>query len=150
MKNNYLVLIAILLIAGFLFFGCDVNREKKVTDAMENVEQANKDLQSAQDEYEKEWQQFKSEAELKIDANEKSISELKVEIKTASGKFKAKYEREVADLELKNIELKKNISEYKYEGKDKWAEFKQKVQNDMDVVEKALKDIFASKKLVGN
>lgn len=98
MKNNYFVLIVILLVAGYLFFGCDVNREKKVTEAMENVEQANQDLQNAQVEYEMEWRQFKSETQLKIDSNEKSIAELKVEIKTASGRIKAQYEKEVADM----------------------------------------------------
>ena len=76
-------------------------------DAKENVKQANQELKEAQAQYEKEWQQFKSDAELKIDANQKSIDEFKVEIKTASSKFKAKYEKEVLALEQKNIELRK-------------------------------------------
>jgi hypothetical protein len=46
---------------------------KKVEDAKENVIEANQDLKEAEAQYEKEWQQFKSEAELKIDANQKSI-----------------------------------------------------------------------------
>lgn len=102
-------------------------------------------MKDAQAQYEKEWQQFKSDAELKISANEKSINEFKVEIKTASKKFKVKYEKEVAALEQKNIELKKKISEYKYEGKDKWEEFKRVFNQDMDIVGKALKDLFAKK-----
>ncbi len=145
MKNKYFILTVIGLIAGSVLTGCDTNREKKVEDAKENVQQANQDLKDAQAEYEKEWQQFKSDAELKISANEKSIDELKVEIKTAGKKFKAKYEKEVAVLEQKNIELKKKISEYKYEGKDKWEEFKRGFNHDMDLVGKALKDLFAKK-----
>ena len=102
-------------------------------------------MKEAQAQYEKDWQQFKSDAELKISANLKSIDEFKAEIKKASKKFKAEYEKEVAVLEQKNIELKKTISEYKYKGKDKWEEFKRGFNNDMDVVGKALKDLFTKK-----
>ena len=102
-------------------------------------------MKDAQAQYEKEWQQFKSNAELKISVNEKSIDDLKAKIKTASAKFKAKYEKEVTMLEQKNIELKKKISEYKYDGKDKWEEFKREFNRDMDVVGNAIKDIFTKK-----
>ena len=145
MKNKYFVLTVLGLMAGFVLIGCNINREKKVEDAKENVKQANQDLKDAQAQYEKDWQQFKTDAESKITANEKSIDEFKAEIKTASKKFKAKYEREVVVLEQKNIELKKKISEYKYEGKDKWEEFKQAFNKDLDIVGNGLKEIFAKK-----
>jgi len=145
MKNKYFILAIIVLIAGAVFTGCNVNRENKVEEAKENVKQANQDLKVTQAQYDKEWQQFKSDAELKINANEKRIDEFKVEIKTASAKFKAKYEKEVVVLEQKNIELKKKISEYKYEGKDKWEEFKKEFNRDLDVVGNAIKDIFTKK-----
>jgi hypothetical protein len=48
-------------------------------------------------------------------------------------------------LERKNIELKNKIREYKYEGKDKWEEFKKGFNRDVDIVGKALKNIFAKK-----
>ena len=101
MKNKYFILAVILLIAGSVLTGCNSNREKRVEDAKENVKQANQDLKDAQAQYEKEWQQFKSDAELKINANEKKISEFRAGIKTASGKFRAKYEKEVVVLEQK-------------------------------------------------
>jgi len=142
MKNKLFILPAIVSIAGLLFFGCETNREKEVTDAKENVEQANQELKDAQAQYESEWQQFKYEAELKIAANEKRIEELKAEIKTAGKKFKAEYINEVWKLEQKNIELKKKISEYKYEGKDKWEEFKQEFNDDMEGLGNAVRDIF--------
>ena len=100
---------------------------------------------SLQDQYEKDWQQFKNEVESKIAANEKSIDEFKAEMKTASSKFRTKYEKEVVVLERKNIELKNKIREYKYEGKDKWEEFKKGFNRDVDIVGKALKNIFAKK-----
>ena len=145
MKSKSFILTIIVLIAISVLTGCNVNREKKVEDAKENVKQANQELKEAQAEYEKEWQQFRYDAEVKIRANEKSIDELKTEILIASSKFKAKYEKEVVVLEQKNIELKKKISEYKYEGKDKWEEFKREFNHDMDIIGKTLKDLFTKK-----
>jgi predicted nucleic acid-binding Zn-ribbon protein len=145
MKNKYFILTFIVLIAGSVLTGCNSNREKRVEDAKENVKQANQDLKDAQTDSISDWQQFKNDAEIKISANEQRIAEFKVKIKTTSKEFKAKYDREITVLEQKNVELKKKINEYKYEGKDKWEEFKQGFNHDMDVVEKALKDIFAKK-----
>ena len=115
-------------------------------DAKENVKQANRELKDAQAQYESEWRQFKNEAETKIDANERSIDTLKMEMGIASKKFKTKYENDVTALEQKNIELKKKITDYKYDGKDKWEEFKQGFNQGIDIVGKALKDIFTKKK----
>ena len=145
MKNNHIILIVLLSILGILLMGCDVNREKKVEDAKENVNQANQDLKEAQAQYEMEWQQFKSDAEFKIDANQKSIDEFKAEMKTASKKFRDKYEKEVLTLEQKNAELRKSITEYKYEGKDNWEEFKRDFNNNMNVIGNAIKDLFSKK-----
>ncbi|MFZ1290568.1 MAG: hypothetical protein WAR79_10785 [Melioribacteraceae bacterium] len=145
MKNNLINFAIIVLFVGFQFVGCNMDREEKVDDAKANVEKANQELEAARIEYEKEWQIFKNNIDAKITANEKSIIELKSEILTANEKFKLKYEKEIVELEQKNIELKKKISEYKYDGKDKWEEFKLEVNRDVDIVEKALKDIFTKK-----
>jgi len=142
MKSKLFILPAILSIAGLLFFGCETNREKEVTDAKENVEEANQELKVAQAQYESEWQQFKTEAEFLIAANEKRIEEFKEEIKTASNKFKTEYINEVWKLEQKNIELKKKINEYRYEGKDDWEEFKQEFNDDMEGLGNAMKNVF--------
>jgi len=69
MKNNKNILAAILLIIGSLLTGCDNNRDN----AKEKVEQANQEMVDAQAQYEKEWQQFKSDTELTINANQKNI-----------------------------------------------------------------------------
>jgi len=145
MDIKYFILIALLSIAATALISCNVDREGKVEDAKENVKQADQELIDAQAQYEKEWQQFKSDAEFKIDANQKSIDELKAEIKTASSKFKAEYEKEVLALEQKNTELRKSINEYKYEGKDKWEEFKRDFNTNIDVIGNAIKDLFSKK-----
>jgi hypothetical protein len=145
MKNNYFILTFIVLIAGSILTGCNSNRENKVEDSKENVQKASQDLKDAQVQYDKEWQQFKSDADLKISANEKSIAEFKVKIKTENRKYKAKYQEEVVVLEQKNSELKRKIGEYKYESKDKWEEFKRGFNNDMDVVGKSITNFFSDK-----
>ena len=145
MKKSHIILTVISIIGGLLLSSCNERRDEDVRDAKEDVKQANQDLKNAQDEYNEDWQQFKREAEIKMDANDKMIKDYKIEIQTASKKFKLKYEKEVAALELKNIVLRKKISEYKYEGKDKWEEFKQSFNEDMKIVGNALNEIFAKK-----
>jgi len=137
MKNKYFILAIIVLIAGAVFTSCSGSKE--------NVNQANEDLKVEQAQYAKEWQQFKSDAELKINDNEQKIDELKLKIKTARIDFQTKYEKEVTVLEQKNTDLKKKISEYKYEGKDKWEQFKQEFNRDIDIVGNAIKNIFTKK-----
>jgi len=145
MKHKYFILTAIVFFTGALLTGCNTNREKRVEDAKENVEQANQDLKDARAEYEKDWQQFKTDAELKISANEKKISDFKALIKTSSGKSEAKYEKEVIKLEQKNAESRKKLSEYKYEGKDSWETFKKDFNDGLDYIRNALNDIFTKK-----
>ena len=87
----------------------------------------------------------KGNAEIKINANEKRIDEFKVKIKSTSKEYKAKYDKEVVALEHKNTDMKRTINEYKFESKDKWEEFKRGFNNDMDVVGKSIKDLFAKK-----
>jgi len=141
MKKKYFIFAVILLITGSAFIGCNNDRDKD----KENVEKANQDMIDAQVQFEKEWQQFKSDAESRIDANQQKIDDFKVGMKTTSTKFKAKYENEVLTLEQKNIELKKKLNEFKYERKENWEEFKKAFTSDMDVVGNALNDIFTKK-----
>ncbi|RPI65445.1 MAG: hypothetical protein EHM44_00520 [Ignavibacteriales bacterium] len=141
MKNKYFILAGSLLIAGLFFIGCTDNRDN----AKDNVEQANQDMIDAQVQFEKDWQQFKSNAELRINSNQQKIDDFKVAMRSTSTKFKAKYENEVLTLEQKNIELKKKLNDFKYERKENWEEFKTTFNNDMDVVGNALNDIFSKK-----
>jgi len=144
MKNKYFIAAVILFMAGSLFTGCNNNREK-VEDAEENVKKANQELMDARAQYEKEWQQFKTDAELIISANEKKISDFKALIKTASGKSKARYEKEVIELEQRNVELRKKLNEYKYEGKDSWETFKKDFNDGLDYIGNTLNDISTKK-----
>ena len=144
MKYKYFILTTVLLIAGSVLTGCDKNRDNKA-DAKEEVQKANQALLDAQTQYEKEWQQFKSDADLKISNNEKRIDEFKAEIKKTGAKFKAKYSNKVLTLEQKNIELKKMLNDFHYEGKESWETFKHDFNNNVDSVETALGELFSNK-----
>ena len=135
----------IVLITGLLLTGISFAQATKVEAAKEKVKAAKLELKDAQGESDKEYRQFKADADLKIAANEKSIAEFKVKIKTADEKFKIKYDKKVAALEQRNIELKKKISEYKYEGRDQWVIFKRGFNHDLKVVGKAIKNLFSKK-----
>lgn len=141
MKNKYFLLIAIFLFVGIIKTGCDSNNESE----KEKVEQANQDLIDAQAQYDKEWQQFKSDTELKINTNQQKIDDFKKAMKTTSKNFNPKYENEVLSLEQKNIELQKKLNDYKYEGKNSWEKFKQEFNNDIDSVGYELKGLFDKK-----
>lgn len=141
MKNNYFILAVILLIAGIFFAGCDNSRDG----AKDDVKQANQDMIDAQAQFEKEWQQFKSDAEVRINDNEKKIADFKSAMKATTTRFKAKYENEVLTLEQNNIELRKKLNEYKYEGKNNWDVFKREFNREVDLVVDALNDIFSRK-----
>ena len=145
MKNKYVALVTILLIAGFIFIGCEKSPEQKADEAANTVKQANQDLKDAQAQYEKEWEQFKNDAELKISTNGKKIDAMKTEIKKTGTAFKAKYENTVLTLEQKNIELRKRLNDFKYDGKDKWEEFKTLFDQDIEAVGTAINNVFPKK-----
>jgi outer membrane murein-binding lipoprotein Lpp len=145
MKNKYVAILATLLIAGSLFIGCEKSAEQKADESAENVKEASQDLKDAQAQYEKEWQQFKDDAGLKISTNEKKIDAIKTEMDKTGPKFKAKYENTVLTLEQRNIQLRKRLNDFKYDGKNKWEEFKTLFNQDIEAVGAAIDDVFPKK-----
>jgi hypothetical protein len=141
MRKIYFILTIILLLGGSLFTGCENNRDG----TKKNVEQANQNMIDEQAQFDNEWKQFRSDAELKITASQNKIDELKAAMKSTSANFKIKYENKILTLEQKNIELRKRINRYKYEGNENWRDFKKDYNNEADTVEVALNDIFKEK-----
>ncbi|MFO7525901.1 MAG: hypothetical protein R6W68_10630 [Ignavibacteriaceae bacterium] len=141
MKNNYFILAVILIIAGILFTSCDNTRDG----ARDEVEEANQNMIDAQYEFDKEWQEFKSDAETRINENEEKIADLKESMKSTSANFKTKYENEILTLEQNNIQLRKKLNEYKYDGKNNWNEFKRDFNREVDSVVESLDDIFSER-----
>jgi predicted PolB exonuclease-like 3'-5' exonuclease len=128
--------------AGTLLTGCGKTSEQKVDSGKEKVGEAKQELKDARAEYLAEWQTFKRESELTIEANEKSIDAFKEKMEKAGPKLKAKYGKEVAVLEQKNRDLKKKLEQYKDEEQSRWEEFKTNFKNDMDAIGKTMKDLF--------
>ncbi len=144
MKYKYFVLPVILMIAGSILTGCEINRDSK-ENAKEEIQKADQALKDSQAQFDNEWQQFKNDAESKIGNNEIRINNFKAEMKKTSAKFKAEYANKVLTLEQKNIELKKMINNYQYTGKNNWDNFKLEFNSSMDSVGSALNDIFNKK-----
>jgi hypothetical protein len=145
MKTKQFIITAIVLMNGLLLSGINFAQETKVEAAKEKVKDAKLELKAAQTENDKDYREFKTEVDLKISNNEKSIADLKVKINASEEKDKAKYEKKVDALELRNIELKKKISDYKYEGGDQWVVFKRGFNKDLKSVGKAIKNVFSKK-----
>jgi uncharacterized protein (DUF3084 family) len=145
MKTKQFIITAIVLANGLLLTGMNFAQETKVEAAQQKVDAAKTELKDAKAENDKDYRQFKTEVDLKISNNEKSIADLKVKISNSEEKDKAKYEKKVDALEIRNTELKKKIAEYKYEGGDQWVVFKRGFNRDLKSVGKAIKNVFSKK-----
>ena len=136
MKKTISVLAVTVFMAGAILTGCQ-SSAKKVENAQDKVIEANQELSQA---LKDSIQQFKTESELKINANEKSIAEFKAKIKNEKKESKAVYEKKLAALEQKNSDLKKKLDEFKDDGKANWKTFKAEFSSDMNELGNALKD----------
>jgi hypothetical protein len=145
MKNKYFVLTVMLLTAGLAQTGFCVNGINYAKDYQDKDKQAHKGVMHENTGFDKDWHDFKVNAELKINANEKKIGELQVKIKNSGKELKADYNKEVVVLEQKNADLKVKLKDYKYESKEKWAEFKNGFNREMDEVGKSIKNFFSKK-----
>jgi hypothetical protein len=145
MKNKYFILTVMMLVAGLVQTGFCINGNKYSKDYQDKDQQVHQGTKNDRTGFDKDWHDFKVDAGIKINANEKRIGELKVKIKTSGKELKIKYDKEVVVLEHKNADLKKKIKEYKYESKDKWEEFKIGFNRDMDDVGNGIKNFFTKK-----
>ncbi|MCF8451510.1 MAG: hypothetical protein K9G49_16680 [Taibaiella sp.] len=140
MKKSILAVASILMIAGSTFTSCDTPKDE-VVNAQENVADAQKNLDEATDDYIAEIESFRTETNAKIDANEKSIADLKASVAEKSAATKSAYWSKIAELEKRNSELKTRMAEYKADGKDNWGTFKSEFNHDMDGLGDAFKDV---------
>lgn len=130
------------------------NAQEKVGDARENVAEAKQDLTEAQKmakvEAEKAenaaaWKVYKTDAEVKIKANDTRIAELKSTMKKAGKSTSAMYKENVTILEKKNAAMKNRISDYD-RSPSNWESFKSEFNRDMDELGTALKDFTVNNK----
>jgi septal ring factor EnvC (AmiA/AmiB activator) len=139
-----LVCIAIvILIAATLLTSCSSPAEK-LEAAQENVKDANKDLDKANEAYLVEIEAYRKESAAKISANDKSIADFNARIENEKKEVRDEYKKKIAELEQKNSDVKRRLDGYKADGKDNWVNFKQEFSRDMDALGKALKDLTVS------
>lgn len=140
MKKLIFNLAFTLITASVIFTSCN-SPEEKLEVSKENVEDAQQNLDEANQEYAKQFAAFKIESEQKITANEKLIADLKEYSKTKKNESRVAYEKSIAELEVKNQAMKVKIGEYKEEGDVKWKSFKEEFNHDMNELGEALKDL---------
>lgn len=146
MKNYIKIVLSVFaLVSMSMFLGCSQTSEQKLADAKANAADLKQDVKVAvadQTEAAKqvEWLNFKSDAEIKIIANDKAIAEYKVSMTGTNGTRRAKYNKKIDALELKNKELKTKLQNYPESGKSTWEQFKNEFNHDMDELGSALKD----------
>ena len=149
MRIKYFILTIIVLITGSKLVGYNTPGMKSVTGGISVVNQSKQDVKKPNDDSKSDWQQFKIDAKVRIDANEQNIAkfnaDMKADIKVDGKKVKKSYKKEVARLEKQNNELKTKLNEYKYDSKGKWMEFKKGFNKDMDAVGNSINNLFTKK-----
>lgn len=154
MRKFFLALAAIAFMSITIATSYGQEPDKKSEKARENLKEAKsdvvdakQDLKEAQKDSVSDYQSFKTDSELKIKDNEKSIADLKVKSSKINAANKATYQKKVSELEQKNAKLKSNLADYKDEGPDKWTSFKTEFNHDMNELGKAIKDFTVNNKL---
>lgn len=140
MKKSILVLVTSTLIIGAMATSCNTSAEK-VENAQENVAEANKDLDKANEEYLVDVEAYRKATADRIAANNQSIAEFNAKAEQQKKEDRAEYKRKVAELEQKNRDMQLKLDEYKVDGKDKWETFKTEFNHDMDELGNAFKDL---------
>jgi uncharacterized protein HemX len=147
MKKTILTLAAAAtLIIGTTFTGCKSSAQKEDA-AQANVQEAKQELKEVRREATaEEWNEFKSETDLKIEKNETRIAELKEKIKKQGKSLDALYEKKVDQLEQKNRDLKAKMETYGESKHSDWESFKREFNHDMDELGAAFKDLTVNNK----
>jgi hypothetical protein len=147
MKKTVYTLATIVFFAGTVITSCTTSpsqkiehAEEKVLDAKKEVKEAQSELNVIQQDFDTDYKQFRIVYDNKINANEKSIAELKLNIASANQENKVLYQKKLAELERKNNDLKIELVDYKADGADEWNEFKTEFKNDMDELGKEFAD----------
>jgi hypothetical protein len=136
-----------------LLTACQSSAQKEET-AKQDVVDAKKDLKSIEQESadakQKDadaaaWKVFKAETELKINANDQKIAELRAE-KSKPGKMLDKmYEKRIENIATKNAEMRGRLISYDHAPTD-WELFKTGFNHDMDELGESIKNIHLKEK----
>jgi len=153
MKKTIIILSIMTFMAVIIFTGYRSSAQKQKS-AQANLLYVNQDLNAAQKDAntevmksvnQEEWITFKSESEQKIREYEIRISECKNEIENQGETSDAHYKKKIANLEQQNKYLTARLVNYE-KGPGNWESFKYGFNNEMDAIDKALKDLTVDNK----
>ena len=146
MKKTILTMASVALFAVTATTSFGQNTDKNSDKAREDLVDAKKDLNAAQQDSIADYQNFINELEASFLNNEKSLADFKVQVSKSDVNHRAEYEKNLAVLNQKNVDLRKRMVDYKQNGETKWSSFKTEFNNDMDDFGKELKDFTVDNK----
>jgi hypothetical protein len=153
MKKTIIILSIMIFMAGIIFTGY-LSSAQKQKSAQANLLYVKQDLNAAQKDAntevmksvnQEEWITFKSESEQKIREYEIRINGFKIEIENQGETSDAHYKKKIANLEQQNKYLTARLVNYE-KGPGNWESFKYGFNNEMDAIDKALKDLTVDNK----
>ena len=154
MKKTIHSIVMLGLIFGSLI-SCKSNAEKQ-EDAVENVQEAQDDLNAVQVESQsdsikakgskEQWEAFKQDVNATIAKNEQRIKELNEDIKKQGKKIDVSYQKNVDDLHEKNEDLRAKMKSYENDKKQDWESFRKEFNSDMSDLGNALKNFTLNNK----
>lgn len=129
------------------FASCDSKNEHNDSNAVEvktSEEKVNVEVKPEEKpviteaELEIQRNEFKRDAELRIEANEKKIEELEAKMENADKKTRKEYKQRISELKERNKKQRDRLNGYNDNDNTKWDEFKREFNHDMDDLGKAL------------
>ena len=148
MKNQFIIIIASAILSIALLFSCQ-SREEEIESARTDVAEAKNETAEAKQalnqaiiDSTEDYNNFKSQSEIRIKLYEQKIAELKAQIAKEKRSNRSEYQKMVEDLERRNEAMKLNLKEYKATGKDNWAMFKENVSSSLDSLGNSITNFF--------
>lgn len=139
MKKTILVFAASTIMSALIFSSC--NDSQRVENSQEKVTEAQQDLARAENEYRDDMDAYRRDINARIDANERTIDELKEQKRYKEGSDKDAYRMRIEELKQKNRDLRRRMNDYQASGKDDWERFKAEFNRDMDELGQAFKNL---------
>ncbi|HWY10115.1 MAG TPA: hypothetical protein VN026_02260 [Bacteroidia bacterium] len=140
--NRYGFITILIILAAMVVLAACKTPEKKVEKDQENVTDAKQELNQAEKEYKSDMENFKKETNEKIEANQKSINDFNERVAKEKKEAREEYRKKIKALEEKNTDLKKRLDDYKEEGSEKWQSFKREFKYDMDELGTSISDFW--------
>ncbi len=144
-KATSLKLIILSFIISSAMMACRSTVSKK-EEAAEKLQVAKNNFDSAQKQYNNEVITYRRESAEKMTSNAKNLNTFKTELQERRDQARIDYQKRIAILEQENTELETRMDNFKDSSKADWKQFKEKFDNDLNKLEKSVKDLTAKHK----